>query len=91
MEISLMTLGPDHIGIMLSPYKGLHLKGWNILDEKPLQGPLWNNRETYFVYYSCVKDCEPLNFSVDIEVRHFYGKIHRLKLKRYVNANRFTF
>ena len=64
----LIIVGPDHIGIMLSPYKGLRLKKWSILDEKPLQGPLWNDRETYFIYYSCLKDCEPLNFSLELNV-----------------------
>ncbi|CAB0034132.1 unnamed protein product [Trichogramma brassicae] len=59
--------GPDHIGIMLSPYHGLRLKKWSILEEKPLQGPKWNDRETYFIYYSCIKDCEPLNFSLELE------------------------
>lgn len=55
---------------MLSPHKNVHLKKWNILDEKPLQGPKWNDRETYFVYYSCVlPDCEPFQFSVDLAVR----------------------
>jgi hypothetical protein len=62
-------LGPDHIGIMISPYKDIQLKRWSILNEKPLQGPLWNKRETYFVYYSCVKDCNEFNFSLELNVR----------------------
>lgn len=56
---------------MLSPYKNIHLQRWNILDEKPLQGPVWNERETYFIYYSCVKDCEPLHFSIDLAVSFY--------------------
>ncbi|XP_058797320.1 endoplasmic reticulum metallopeptidase 1-like [Phymastichus coffea] len=68
LTFSFNITGPDHIGVMLSPHKNLHLRKWNILDEKPLQGPTWNERETYFVYYSCVKDCEPMNLSVDLEI-----------------------
>lgn len=60
--------GPDHIGIMLSPYKNVHLEKWSILDEKPLQGPMWNDRETYFIYYSCASNCVPYTFSVELNV-----------------------
>ncbi|XP_014236089.1 endoplasmic reticulum metallopeptidase 1-like [Trichogramma pretiosum] len=67
INFSFNITGPDHIGIMLSPYNGLRLKKWSILEEKPLQGPKWNDRETYFIYYSCIKDCEPLNFSLELE------------------------
>lgn len=61
-------LGPDHISIILSPYKGVHLEKWSILDEKPLQGPMWNDRETYFIYYACASDCVPYTFSIELNV-----------------------
>lgn len=61
-------LGPDHIGIILSPYKGVHLKKWSVIDEKPLQGPMWNDRETYFIYYACASDCIPYTFSIELNV-----------------------
>ncbi|KAL6262629.1 hypothetical protein P5V15_005422 [Pogonomyrmex californicus] len=60
--------GPDHIGIMLSPYKGVHLEKWSILDGKPLQGPMWNDRETYFIYYACASNCVPYTFSIELNV-----------------------
>nr|XP_012220395.1 PREDICTED: endoplasmic reticulum metallopeptidase 1-like isoform X1 [Linepithema humile]XP_012220396.1 PREDICTED: endoplasmic reticulum metallopeptidase 1-like isoform X2 [Linepithema humile] len=60
--------GPDHVGIILSPYKGVHLEKWSILDEKPLQGPKWNDRETYFIYYACASDCVPYTFSIELNV-----------------------
>ncbi|XP_031849002.1 endoplasmic reticulum metallopeptidase 1 [Nomia melanderi] len=60
--------GPDHISIILSPYKGVHLERWSILEGNPLQGPKWNDRETYFVYYSCASDCIPYTFSIELNV-----------------------
>ncbi|KAG8034787.1 hypothetical protein G9C98_007863 [Cotesia typhae] len=60
--------GPDHIGIILSPYKGVHLKQWNIVGGDPLACPSWNDREVYFIYYACSSDCVPYNFSVVLKV-----------------------
>ncbi|XP_017763460.1 PREDICTED: endoplasmic reticulum metallopeptidase 1-like [Eufriesea mexicana] len=60
--------GPDHISIILSPYKGVHLERWSILEGKPLEGPKWNDRETYFIYYSCASNCVPFRFSLDLNV-----------------------
>ncbi|XP_076294654.1 endoplasmic reticulum metallopeptidase 1 isoform X2 [Lasioglossum baleicum] len=60
--------GPDHISIILSPYRSVHLERWSILGGKPLQGPKWNDRETYFVYYSCASDCTPYTFTVELNV-----------------------
>jgi len=61
-------LGPDHIGIILSPYKGVHLEKWSVLEGKPLQGPMWNDRETYFIYYACASNCVPYTFSIELNV-----------------------
>lgn len=60
--------GPDHIGIILSPYKGVHLEKWTVSDEKPVQGPMWNDRETYFIYYACASDCMPYTFSIELNM-----------------------
>ncbi|XP_043284842.1 endoplasmic reticulum metallopeptidase 1-like [Venturia canescens] len=60
--------GPDHIGIILSPYKGVRLQQWTIIDGKPLRGPAWNGREVYFVFYSCAADCVPFEFKVSLIV-----------------------
>ncbi|XP_076761618.1 endoplasmic reticulum metallopeptidase 1 [Xylocopa sonorina] len=62
--------GPDHISIILSPYKGVHLEKWSILEGKPLEGPKWNDRETYFIYYSCASDCVPFTFSLELNVNN---------------------
>lgn len=63
-----LLLGPDHMSIILSPYKGIHLEKWSVIDEKPLQGPMWNDRETYFIYYACASDCMPYTFSIELNV-----------------------
>lgn len=60
--------GPDHISIILSPQSGVRLERWSIIEGKPLQGPKWNDRETYFIYYSCVSDCTPYVFSLELNV-----------------------
>lgn len=56
--------GPDHMGIFLSPYKGVHLDQWSVVDGKPLAGPTWKEREVYFIYYACALDCVPYTFSI---------------------------
>ncbi|XP_046828607.1 endoplasmic reticulum metallopeptidase 1-like isoform X1 [Vespa crabro] len=60
--------GPDHIGIILSPYKDVHLEKWSISNMEPLKGPMWNGRETYFIYYACASDCIPYTFSIELNV-----------------------
>lgn len=60
--------GPDHIGIIMSPYNGVHLEEWSVLDGEPLACPSWNNREVYFIYYACAIDCDPYTFSMVLKV-----------------------
>lgn len=61
-------LGPDHITFVLSLYDDVKLKSWNLSIGEPLEGPLWNGRPTYFVYYACANDIIPWNFWIDLEV-----------------------
>ncbi|XP_066598785.1 endoplasmic reticulum metallopeptidase 1-like [Prorops nasuta] len=60
--------GPDHIGLIFSPYKGVQLEKSNIIDDKLLKGPMWNDRETYFIYYSCASDCTAYSISLEFKV-----------------------
>lgn len=64
--------GPDHIGIILSPYPGVHLKQWNVVGGDPLACPSWNDREVYFIYYACSSDCVPYNFSIVLQAPENY-------------------
>ncbi|XP_067004414.2 endoplasmic reticulum metallopeptidase 1 [Anabrus simplex] len=59
--------GPDHIGVMISPYSGVTLIGWSLVPGDPLQGPKWNGRDTYFIYYSCASDPKPWVFWIDLK------------------------
>lgn len=51
-----------------SPYKGITLQSWSVLKEKPLLGPKWNERDTYFVYFACASNCSPFTFSMEFVV-----------------------
>lgn len=60
--------GPDHITFLLSLYGSVKLKDWSLSSGEPLQGPQWNGRPTYFVYYACANDNIPWDFWIDLEV-----------------------
>ncbi|XP_066909236.1 endoplasmic reticulum metallopeptidase 1-like isoform X2 [Halyomorpha halys] len=88
------VIGPDHMTFILSPILDADLISWSILNEKPLAGPSWNGRKTYFIYYSCGSDPLPLNFTVDLKVKptnfsvmdialtgHFLHGAHQRSLK----------
>ncbi|XP_063977133.1 endoplasmic reticulum metallopeptidase 1-like [Diachasmimorpha longicaudata] len=65
--------GPDHIGIILSPYEGVKLKQWTIVHGDPLPCPSWNNRDVYFIYYACTMNCIPYNFSIKLKVPEIHN------------------
>lgn len=67
--------GPDHITFLLSLYDGVKLKDWNLNSGKPLEGPQWNGRPTYFIFYACANDIVPWDFWIDIEVKIICFKI----------------
>ena len=60
------------MGIVLSPVQDVTLDRWGLDDHKPLAGPKWNGRDTFFVYYAYASDPEPLTFSVDLKVIKYY-------------------
>ncbi|CAH0380645.1 unnamed protein product [Bemisia tabaci] len=67
-RLSFVANGPDHMNLVLSPYPGVTLLSWSLVQGTPLAGPKWNGRDTYYVYYSCGSDPEPWNFSIDLLV-----------------------
>ncbi|XP_050425475.1 endoplasmic reticulum metallopeptidase 1-like [Adelges cooleyi] len=67
-RLSLTVNGPDHITMVISPYNDVKLKDWSVSNSKPFEGPRWNGRPTYFIYYSCANDIVPWDFWVDLEV-----------------------
>jgi len=66
-RLTFTITGPDHMGIMLSPVQDVTLDHWSLDDHKPLAGPQWNGRDTFFIYYAYASDLEPLTFSVDLK------------------------
>jgi len=68
--------GPDHITFLLSLYDGVRLKDWNLNSGEPLEGPRWNDRPTYFVFYACANDIVPWDFWIDLEVKTVYFKVN---------------
>nr|CAD7263210.1 unnamed protein product [Timema shepardi] len=67
-RLTFNVTGPDHIGVMLSPVSGVTLDRWSLVEGEPLKSSKWNNRDTYFVYYSYASDPEPLVFWIDLNV-----------------------
>lgn len=67
-RLTFNVTGPDHMGLMVSPVKGVELLRWSILEGPPLAGPRWNGRETYFVYFSYADKPKPWVFSLDLRV-----------------------
>jgi hypothetical protein len=63
---------------MLSPVRNVTLDGWSLDDHKPVAGPQWNGRDTFFVFYAYASDPEPLTFSVDLKVNKSYVRIEFL-------------
>lgn len=60
--------GPTHIDVMISPVLGVKLTEWSLNSKKPLAGPMWNGRNTYFIYYAYGLKRVPLRFSMDFKV-----------------------
>ncbi|KAK7861774.1 hypothetical protein R5R35_010791 [Gryllus longicercus] len=66
-RMSFNVTGPSHMGLMVSPYKGVSLLEWSFVSGDPLAGPNWQGRPTYFVFYGCASDPEPWTFWIDVK------------------------
>ncbi|GAU98777.1 hypothetical protein RvY_09877 [Ramazzottius varieornatus] len=49
-RLTFVTQLVDHSNIHMSPAEGCELRGWNLTQAEPMQGPTWHNRTTYFVF-----------------------------------------
>lgn len=61
-------LGPSHMGVLISPVIGVEFDNWSLPTDGPLAGPVWNGRNTYFVYYAYGLEPKPFVFSIDFKV-----------------------
>lgn len=57
--------------IFLSPFENVTLVKWSLGDELAPSGPYWNNRPTYFIYYSHGLSDGPFKFWVEMKVIFF--------------------
>uniref|UniRef100_A0A2R5LGK1 FXNA-like protease n=1 Tax=Ornithodoros turicata TaxID=34597 RepID=A0A2R5LGK1_9ACAR len=61
--------GPTHMGMTLSPRKGVNLSGWSFTRGPVVKGHPWDGgRPTYFVYLSQGEDLGPWEFWIDLDV-----------------------
>ncbi|KAL1493675.1 hypothetical protein ABEB36_009373 [Hypothenemus hampei] len=60
--------GPAHMGVMISPILGIEIDGWSIPTPEPLPGPLWNGRNTYFIYYAYGLEPVPFQFWINFKI-----------------------
>lgn len=56
------------MAIYLSPAIGTDIIGSSISDTLVKSSVLWNDRSTYFVFFSYAIDSSAYNFTVDIQV-----------------------
>lgn len=60
--------GPSHLGIMFSPVKGVELQKWSLSSEPLVTNAPWNNRDTYFIFYSYAANMVPFNLTLELRV-----------------------
>lgn len=70
------AVGPDHMGVFLSPAIGVSLKSWSLAEGEVLEGPEWRlGRPTHYIFHSSGKDGESWQFWLELEVprSHYDG------------------
>lgn len=68
--IYIINVGPDHMGVMMSPYPGVILDSWSVTNGTPLQALDWKeDRKNYFIYYCYAGEPVSLNFTINLKVR----------------------
>jgi len=70
------AIGPDHMGVFISPSAGIQLTKWSLANGELLQGPDWKaGRPTYYIFHSQGKNLEAWEFWLDLEVprSHYEG------------------
>lgn len=70
------AVGPDHMGVFISPASGISLKSWSLAEGKVLEGPEWKfGRPTYYIFHSSGKENDSWEFWLELEVprSHYDG------------------
>merc|ERR1712106_929385 len=51
------AVGPDHMGVFISPAMGIRIKSWSLADGNVLEGPQWKmGRPTHYIFHSSGKE-----------------------------------
>ena len=70
------AVGPDHMGVFISPAVGISIKSWSLADGNLLPGPEWKmGRPTYYIFASSGKESDSFEFWLELEVprSHYDG------------------
>ena len=70
------AVGPDHMGVFISPAIGITLRSWSLAGGELLAGPEWKmGRPTYYIFASSGKESDSFEFWLEVEVprSHYDG------------------
>ena len=70
------AVGPDHMGVYISPAMGITIKSWSLADGQLLPGPEWKmGRPTYYIFASSGKESDSFEFWLELDVprSHYDG------------------
>lgn len=70
------AVGPDHMGVFLSPAIGINVLSWSLAGGEVLKGPEWRaGRPTHYIFHSSGKDNDSWEFWLELEVprSHYDG------------------
>jgi len=70
------AVGPDHMGVFISPAMGIRIKSWSLADGNVLEGPEWKmGRPTHYIFHSSGKENDSWEFWLELEVprSHYDG------------------
>jgi MFS family permease len=70
LRYNVSIIGPDRVGVYLSPKKGHKVLAISLIDKMPSDSEteVWNDRYLYYMIHICGKEIAPLKFSFDLEV-----------------------
>jgi hypothetical protein len=70
LRYNVSIIGPDRVGVYLSPKKGHKVLAISLIDKMPSDSEteVWNDRYLYYMIHICGKEIAHLKFSFDLEV-----------------------
>jgi len=70
------AVGPDHMGVFISPAIGILVKSWSLAGGEVMEGPEWKmGRPTHYIFHSSGKENDSWEFWLELEVprSHYDG------------------